>query len=336
MKEFLKKYAGPLYKVLFHFRYNTRVGRVVFTTVIRALFLVRERINGPYFAFDVCGTMGLGAMLSHTILLLDRCDRKDLTPVIRFSNPLYGSQDAKKRDWFSQFFEVSQHPASKHAKWIFYSKIQSHSDYFADPQGKGLSIERAHELFTRYLTIKDLVYDEANTVFSASKQGKRLGVHFRGTDKVFEAPRVGWNIVSDLVANEIRRDSSITSIFATSDETAFIDFIKTIPFGIPIIAYDAKAASANGLAIHFSPGDPYVQALEALTIMVLLSRCDIVVRTPSHLSAWAKILNPALKTITMARPREEYVYFPESVLMTTEQAPRKSFSPSGGRSQTRS
>ncbi len=226
MKEFLKKYAGPLYKVLFHFRYNTRVGRVVFTTVIRALFLVRERINGPYFAFDVCGTMGLGAMLSHTILLLDRCDRKDLTPVIRFSNPLYGSQDAKKRDWFSQFFEVSQHPASKHAKWIFYSKIQSHSDYFADPQGKGLSIERAHELFTRYLTIKDLVYDEANMVFSASKQGKRLGVHFRGTDKVFEAPRVGWNIVSDLVANEIRRDSSITSIFATSDETAFIDFIE--------------------------------------------------------------------------------------------------------------
>ena len=318
MKAFLKKHAAPLYKQLFRFRYNTPVGRTLFATTIRSLFRVREHINGSYLAFDVCGMMGLGAMLSHTMLLLDRCDRRNRIPVIKFSNPLYGRKDGKPGDWFDQFFELSPCFAGRRAKRVLYSKIQSHGDYFCDPRGEGLSIERAHDLFTRYIRIKDLVYEEADTVLGAEKQGKRLGVHFRGTDKVGEAPRVGWNVVSELVAEQIRIDSSITCIFVTSDETNFVDFMKAIPFGIPLVTYDAKAASANGLAIHFSPGDPYVRALEALCIIVLLSRCDIVIRTPSHLSAWAKILNPALRTITVARPHDEYAYFPESVLASTE------------------
>lgn len=319
MQAFIKQHAAALYRRLYRFRHHTRLGRVSYTWVIRALFLVRERINGSYFAFDVCGTMGLGAMLSHTMLLLDRCDRKGLTPVIKFSNPLYGRETAKPGDWFGQYFELSAHCAGRPAKRLLYSKIKAHSDYFGDPKGSRISIERAHELFTRYLTIKDLVYDEADKVFPATKQGKRVGVHFRGTDKVVEAPRVAWTAVSDLVADQIRCDSSITSIFVTSDEVAFIDFMRTIPFGIPIVTYDVEATSANGLAIHFSPGDPYVRALEALCIIVLLSRCDIVIRTPSHLSAWAKILNPALKTVTMARPYDEFDYFPDSVLLATEQ-----------------
>ena len=38
--------------------------------------------------------------------------------------------------------------------------------------------------------------------------------------------------------------------------------------------------------------------------ILLLAKCDMVVRTPSHLSAWAKILNPEQKVVMLARPYE--------------------------------
>jgi len=70
-------------------------------------------------------------------------------------------------------------------------------------------------------------------------------------------------------------------------------------------------------------GDSYKKSLDALVDCLILSKSAVLVKTPSMLSAWSKILNPHLKLILVGtplkQPRDEHHlkgagYWPESSL----------------------
>jgi hypothetical protein len=76
----------------------------------------------------------------------------------------------------------------------------------------------------------------------------------------------------------------------------------------------------GGRPIHYS-GYPGLEiGREALVTCLLLSRCGFLVKTPSYLSAWAKIFNPGLPVwlITPASLGDEM--FPDRALWREQES----------------
>lgn len=91
----------------------------------------------------------------------------------------------------------------------------------------------------------------------------------------------------------------------------FLDHMNRGQWSSQIVYFDCKEFSAQGEAIHFSPGDNHRKGIEALSTMYLLSKCDWCVKTTSQLSAWAKILNPDLTVFTPQRSVGDFFHFPD-------------------------
>ena len=59
---------------------------------------------------------------------------------------------------------------------------------------------------------------------------------------------------------------------------------------------------------------------EALLSSLLLANCGFLVKTPSYLSAWSKIFNPALPVKLVSPPRPDAFWFPDSRLWLEQAA----------------
>ena len=54
---------------------------------------------------------------------------------------------------------------------------------------------------------------------------------------------------------------------------------------------------------HFEDmDDNYTKGLDAIVDCLLLSRCNLLIKTPSQLSAWSKVFNLDLKLVLMGQP----------------------------------
>ena len=63
------------------------------------------------------------------------------------------------------------------------------------------AISNAAGLIAKYIRIKQDVIDEVNSFCTAYFGNHVLGLHYRGTDKKDEAPRVDWEKVTRNVRN---------------------------------------------------------------------------------------------------------------------------------------
>ena len=304
----LRERIPTLYRALFKLRHSRR-GLAVVGAYRRGKFALAERVNGGVCAFDIVGAMGFGATLTHILVLLDYCDRRGLTPAIRASNRLYRRDGSRSRDWFGDFF-VQTRARIRQRPLLLYAKVQSNDDYprmFADD----IDVERAHYIFNKYVGLASEAACVADVFAQTNFRGRALGVHYRGTNKVSEAPRVAWEVVVAAVRQAIVDDPAITTIFVASDEPEFVRYLGQQQLRVALCSYECKAVGANGAAAYLHAADGATKGLEALVTILLLARCDIVVRTPSHLSAWAKILNPDQKVVMLARPYDAVMSFPE-------------------------
>ncbi len=306
--DLLRGRLPTLYRVLFQLRHSQR-GRVIVSAYRRAKFALAERVNGGVCAFDIVGAMGFGATLTHMLVLLDYCDRRGLVPAIRISNRFYRRDGRRSNDWFGDFF-VGLSRSQRKRWFLLYAKVQCNEDYprvFAD----SIDIARANAVFNKYVAITGAAIGIAEAFARANFRGRTLGVHYRGTNKVSEAPRVAWNVVEAAVREVIVADPKIAAVFVASDEPEFSRWLAARGLGVELCNYDSHEVATGGGANYLSDGDGQRKGLEALVTILLLAKCHTVVRTPSHLSAWAKILNPEQEVIMLARPYESAMAFPE-------------------------
>jgi hypothetical protein len=309
--DFLRGRLPTLYRVLFRLRHSRR-GRAVVGAYRRAKFALAERVNGGVCAFDVVGAMGFGATLTHMLVLLDYCDRRGLVPAIRTSNRLYRREGGRSDDWFGDFFVNLSQGHCKRSP-LLYAKVQCNEDYprlFADK----IDVARAHAIFTKYVAITGEAVGIADAFAKSNFKGRTLGVHYRGTDKLPEAPRVAWELAEAAVREAIATDPEIATMFVTSDEGEFLRWFAHREFGVEQLSYDWQEVAIGGRAIHVSDGDRRRKGSEALVTILLLAKCHTVIRTPSHLSAWAKILNPEQEVVMLAKPYESAMYFPDRAI----------------------
>lgn len=254
------------------------------------------------FVIDLACKRGFGATLSELIVMLSEFDTVPGFRGVRASNPLYSDEGAEQNMldlYLDSLIKRNDEP-------FVTLKVQNQYEVSRCPLGRDLTIETAHELFKRHYRIKQAFIDEA-LAFHLESANNAIGVHFRGSDKRFEAAREAWSSIAEQV-DHCLASTSATQLFVATDELEFLEFMR-LRYGTRVTSLDCRYLSKGGIGAHFLGGDGFEKGREALLTILLLSMCKLCVRGASHLSAWAKILNPSLPIVMIGRPYD--IEFPE-------------------------
>jgi hypothetical protein len=181
------------------------------------------------------------------------------------------------------------------------------------------SFYEANRIWNRFFVISDDIMARIPNIDSTST----LGIHYRGTDK-----NVQYNEANEMTQVEfiqvaldcLMRNPHFKYIYCCSDETSFIANLKArLPAGIEVIEY-IRAQTDDNVALHRLTASAYIdkQLKDELTIsafvdMLALSRCNMVLKTNSALSAFSKIINPSLQLYTANAMKERW--FPTGVVL---------------------
>jgi hypothetical protein len=262
--------------------------------------------------------VGFFAQLTWCLYLLEHCCRHKLIPDICLTGDIYRDPE-RGRNWLEYYFDISRPITSEElARNVRYTKKAREWEDMGQPLGAAISIEDGARILRRYLTPKlhiMKIVDDFWKIISAN--GPVIGLHFRGTDKSSEAPRVSWDYCVKVITQFLKQSATMYGVFVASDEQKFIDFIKLSVTEVPVYSHDDhyRSRGINEPPVHLEEGDGYEKGEDALVNALLLSRCAVLIRTTSFLSAWASIFNPQLKVVLLNRPYADKIWYPESEIL---------------------
>jgi hypothetical protein len=241
--------------------------------------------SGRPFRVDIVSRMGFGASLTNAVFMWNFFrDCPGFRGVVS-SNPLYQNKEISS-DVFDMYFQRVGRPCESDCATISY---RFPADLTLKDIEDGLTLRDAHELFYRNFTIKEQFVEEARALFTDGFKDA-VGVHFRGSDKRLEVNRIAFEDVVAAVdlAMEV---SGFENLFVATDEAAFLEFAEQLYGKHRTRSLECKHLSDGISGAHYLSGDGFQKGREALVTLLALSMCKLCVRAPSHLSAWAKILN---------------------------------------------
>ncbi len=169
-------------------------------------------------------------------------------------------------------------------------------------RGEHMPRSRALDLIERYIHIKPPILKKIDSFVRAYFEGFHvIGIHYRGTDKWTEAPRVSYEDVRTAACAAIGAiDAGQYRLFVASDEQAFVDFM-TSAFPDRVIIWETQRA-VDGKPIDFRMENNYKKGKDVVIDCVLLSRCHLLIRTSSHLGLFSTFFNPALPVVLLNHP----------------------------------
>jgi hypothetical protein len=258
------------------------------------------------FRVDIASRMGFGATLSNVVVVLDHLERFEGFRGVCSSNPLYLDRRISE-NMLDLYFDRVKTGGDEGCATI---QFRNRYDISLRLLGQSLTIARAHELFNLHFRVKPEFMEEAEA-FHSAHLGNAIGVHYRGSDKRLEATAVDWNDLTRMV-DECLDLTGSDDVFLATDEPAFMDHMRQ-RYGSRVKALECRHWSRDGVGAHFVGDGALEKGREALLTILLLSMCKLCIRGASHLSAWAKIMNPELEMIMCGRPFE--IKFPEGEIM---------------------
>jgi hypothetical protein len=181
-----------------------------------------------------------------------------------------------------------------------------------------LSLSNAPALVRKYIGVNDDVLEKVNAFVGTHFKGKTvLGVHYRGTDKRVEAPRLTYEHVRNAIDGQLTRSGRFDCVFVSSDDQEFIHFIqRSFLRSIPVVWHDDEERSRTEVPVHHAAsGSRFRRGQEAVLNCLLLSRCSALLKTSSILSGWSKLFNPALPVTLLAGPYQRHLWFPDRALV---------------------
>jgi hypothetical protein len=160
--------------------------------------------------------------------------------------------------------------------------------------------QEAFELIQKYIHFKPALQQKIDTLTQQLFANDYvIGVHYRGTDKIQEAPLVPYKKVAIEIINHLR-SQRITNckIFVATDEIKFLNYMKSV-FGNSV-CYQIEAQRSYKTPLHLSLETDHVKCgEEAIIDAVLLSRTQFLIRTSSNLSLWSTFFNPHLEVVEL-------------------------------------
>ena len=260
---------------------------------------------------EICAPpVGFFAQLNWCLEIAFFCEEQGLVPLLSAVSPQY-RDPGRSRNWLTYFFEVE--PVRK-PDFVIRDLRQLHLDDRAEIP----TIERGAALRAKYLPIRPEITQKVQSFVAANMAGRNvLGIHFRGTDKTLEAPRVDREVIEQTIGRFLQKNPYLDCLFVASDEASFIPYIRDAFPALPVVSHDDMFRSTtiqNFYQQDLGEGN-YRKGEEALINCLLLSRCGVLIRTTSFLSAWASIFNPALPIVLLNAPYPKSLWYPEKLLI---------------------
>ncbi|MDR1633089.1 MAG: hypothetical protein LBR97_09510 [Dysgonamonadaceae bacterium] len=277
--------------------------------------LLEQRARKGYYAVDIdTDVMGLGARIVNMIEILSYCDIKKYIPVFKFSY-----REKVNEDYFGELFSYKNLPVSI-LMTLQFTKIRDTSDLKWKNYDKKLSLTIAKDLFDKYFSFNQAILDEMDSFVRKWFLGKHvLGIHYRGSDKITEAPCVPLESLHKHVIEILEKEPSINLIFISSDETAVIHSLMSLQLPVSVVCRQDAIRSENGKQIHLQrQNSKTVINRDAIVNCLLLSKCNYLLKTASLLSDCSVIFNPTLKVLVLNAPYEHVTWWPTSEINKME------------------
>lgn len=197
-------------------------------------------------------------------------------------------------NWWNYFFEPIYVGEKTNVITVYPTKEDC---FLAWSHRRQLTKKQASELVKKYIHIQPHILLKIDAFIAEHfRDHYMIGVHFRGTDKAVEAPRVDYEIIFKEIRSYLPLDKSFL-LFIATDEINFLEQAK-LDFPGHVIALDAHRTEHNK-GIHFENKNNYCIGEEAIMDAYLLSRCNLLIRTSSNLSLWSTFFNPELPVILL-------------------------------------
>lgn len=291
----------------------------------RVLLFAKQYLNRPVVSVDIQAKMGFFAVLQLVLYILLYCEEKGLSPDISAHGGQYGDS-AGQVDWFKLYFKrvkpygraIENRIAERNR--IFPAKLLNVQQLGLHRRYKGhVDFTQLGKLFNTYYSAVDSITEEVNQLCSELSVGPTtLGVHYRGTDKHFEAGRVSWSTIVECIRNTVAAEPKISHILLSSDEFEFLEHVKQQGLRCSITIAPSRYFGVGGKPVHFSGHNGLEIGREALVTALLLSRCGWLLKTASFLSAWSKIFRPELPVLLISPPGVKPSLFPDTALWTAQ------------------
>lgn len=165
--------------------------------------------------------------------------------------------------------------------------------------------ERAHFLIKKYIRLKPHMEKKVEDFVQNNFKGFFvIGVHYRGTDKVTEAPYVSYEMVTEHVNKAIAQLSDAPyKIFIATDDSNFLHFMKD-QYPDLILNIDA-IRSSDEKPVHVTSSENYKKGEEAILDCIFLSRTNLLLKTASNLSDCSIQFNPTIRVIHLNKSYSE-------------------------------
>jgi Nodulation protein Z (NodZ) len=276
------------------------------------------RANEGVCSFEIATNhSGFFGQLYWCLCIFQYCDGHGLIPYLRLTSEVYLDHE-RGPNWFDYYFDLPGPTISDQVKRrVRYTKILRDYLDLGPPIAPRMSIDEGARTVRKYLRPKPHINAMVDDFWrTLSVDGPVVGVHFRGTDKTTEAPRVSWGYSLNVLEDYLRKHQAIRAVFVASDELAFIDFIKKSVKSLPVYSHDDHYRSKGNRPVHTAiEGGGYEKGEDALVNALLLAKCSTLIRTTSFLSAWASLFNPDLKVILLNKPYENRLWYPENEIL---------------------
>lgn len=205
-------------------------------------------------------------------------------------------------DWWQYYFEAVEVDGGPGVPARVVSPY--YHDLCANRVERAMSRDTAAALIDRYVTVRPHVQTLVDQ-FSGEHWLDRfvIGLHYRGTDKAEDAPRVPYERVEAIVRDTMSRaGADRCRLFLATDEQAFLDYMR--PRFPGQLRYRAMFRSVDGRPTDTVNADGnYKKGEDALVDCLLLSRTHHLIRTASNLSMCATLFNPRLTNTLLNRER---------------------------------
>ncbi len=246
-----------------------------------------------------------GAGLFHNFhIVVGLLDAYDKNPenglVVDFGTEGLYFQDGYGSNWWKYYFEpIDLKPKTYTRKRLIAKYIDDvEKAYYGNSVLFFFSRNRANQLITKYISLKKYLKKEIDSFFSEKVKNEYvIGVHYRSSDKNFEAPFVPIENLAREVKKHIKKiPTKNYTIFLATDNKSALEFFK-FQFRDRLVFQNSFYSKGDKGAHYIYRG--YESGKRAVIDCYLLSRCNVLIRTSSNLSAASAYINPLIKVINM-------------------------------------
>jgi len=230
-----------------------------------------------------------------------RCRRRYAGIRVDFGDGLYYDA-AVGPNWWQYYFEAIDEGRESGAPERVVSPY--YHDWCAQQVERRLPREAAAAVIDRYIKLRPGIRQVVDRYVGEHwRDGFVIGIHYRGTDKSEDAPRVPYERVATVVRESIHRAGNARCrLFLATDEQAFLDFMRS-RFPSELL-FREMFRSVDGRPTDVVNADGnYKKGEDALVDCLLLSRSHHLIRTASNLSLCSTLFNTRLPETLLNRER---------------------------------